>query len=845
MRKMQNIIRKIASFILPVSIVLSALTAPGCASAPAAAREIDARAYGAIPGDGLDDSEALSAAAKAVSDQGGGVLKLGAGNYTANGTIKVYQNVTYRGAGNRATIISCTSGDQPIFQTVNAATGRTQRFTIEEMKIQGHTGITSSILDLTGASYATLRELDIQGNGSSATGTAIGINMPKGLGSFNGYNRMIDVNVTYCTYGWYGDGNDIRFTGGLYNQTTQYGIYATGGANFLIQGVEASGGSVGGIYAAVSGIVIEGCWFETNGTLVSGQYSKNNINTFNSTRVSVRSCRFDNPNPGVIHGTAPMAGQEFGNQISGNGQTGTQNLIANGNFENNDGTTAAPYGWTSTNTATNTWSQLSAGTSFNWTVTTAYTVGQYRFANGNVYVCDTSGTSTGNGNGPSATTADITDGTARWDYVGPATFAAWAGSTAYTGGSLVTNNGNRYICTTAGTSASSGGPTTTGTAISDGTAAWDYIGPDLPSGRYRTAARTTMVSGTGKVAQFFPVTAGDVISAGGWIRRSSGITLGRFGIHAYSGGSISTGSVMSGGNYFEVQSSPAGAWYYYQLKYTVPAGVSQIGIGFASMAGGVGDTIDMCGISAQRGEHLFWDSEAGINSNGGGIWSQNFKIGGKRHGFGTAAPASGTWVVGDIVYNTAPTTGSAIGWRCTTAGTPGTWEAMQYGAIGTANTWAGIQTMSLPPVMSGASITAGTVPDTALGTISTAGKVSDTALSGNIPKKNAANTYTADQTISAASLVFAGVSDGFKLKEGSNARMGVSTLVGGTVTVSNTSVTANTRIYLTRATGGGVRGFLEYTKSAGVSFTINSVDSAGSLVADTSVINWLMIEPSP
>jgi hypothetical protein len=54
---------------------------------------------------------------------------------------------------------------------------------------------------------------------------------------------------------------------------------------------------------------------------------------------------------------------------------------------------------------------------------------------------------------------------------------AWAASTAYTVGQYRTNGANQYRCTTAGTSASSGGPTGTGTGISDGTAVWAYYSP--------------------------------------------------------------------------------------------------------------------------------------------------------------------------------------------------------------------------------------------------------------------------------------------------------------------------------------------------------------------------------
>jgi hypothetical protein len=42
--------------------------------------------------------------------------------------------------------------------------------------------------------------------------------------------------------------------------------------------------------------------------------------------------------------------------------------------------------------------------------------------------------------------------------------------------------------------------------------------------------------------------------------------------------------------------------------------------------------------------------------------------------FGTAAPASGTYNQGDIVYNANATSGGYVGWVCTVAGTPGTWR---------------------------------------------------------------------------------------------------------------------------------------------------------------------------
>lgn len=53
---------------------------------------------------------------------------------------------------------------------------------------------------------------------------------------------------------------------------------------------------------------------------------------------------------------------------------------------------------------------------------------------------------------------------------------SWAISIAYTTGQWVANGSNVYVCTTSGTSASSGGgPTGTGTGIIDGTCVWNYV----------------------------------------------------------------------------------------------------------------------------------------------------------------------------------------------------------------------------------------------------------------------------------------------------------------------------------------------------------------------------------
>lgn len=100
--------------------------------------------------------------------------------------------------------------------------------------------------------------------------------------------------------------------------------------------------------------------------------------------------------------------------------------------------------------------------------------------------------------------------------------------------------------------------------------------------------------------------------------------------------------------------------------------------------------------------------------------------------------------------------------------------------------------------------------------------------------RSAANTLA----VNTADLDIATLGRGLQVAEGINARMGTAGLVGGTVTVPNTTVTANTRIFLTCNTPGGTPGFLRVSAvSVGVSFTILSSNGA-----DTSVVAWLMVE---
>lgn len=110
-----------------------------------------------------------------------------------------------------------------------------------------------------------------------------------------------------------------------------------------------------------------------------------------------------------------------------------------------------------------------------------------------------------------------------------------------------------------------------------------------------------------------------------------------------------------------------------------------------------------------------------------------------------------------------------------------------------------------------------------------------TKLGVNLIEASTGATVTLDATvyipISAARFLRFGA--------GANQRAGDAVLVAGTVAVGCTTVSANTRVYLTRKTVGGAIGDLTYTLNAGVGFTINSANAG-----DTSTVSFMLLEVS-
>lgn len=86
----------------------------------------------------------------------------------------------------------------------------------------------------------------------------------------------------------------------------------------------------------------------------------------------------------------------------------------------------------------------------------------------------------------------------------------------------------------------------------------------------------------------------------------------------------------------------------------------------------------------------------------------------------------------------------------------------------------------------------------------------------------------------------AALSTGLAVIEATNSKQGVATLVAGAKVVGNTSVTGNSRIFLTSQVDGGTPGFLRVSaRTSGTSFTVTSSNGA-----DTSTFAYEIFEPA-
>lgn len=109
-----------------------------------------------------------------------------------------------------------------------------------------------------------------------------------------------------------------------------------------------------------------------------------------------------------------------------------------------------------------------------WTASETVAQNTYRFSNGNIYKKSDAASEAGSTIAPSVKNGIGQDGGVFWLYLST---AAWQAATKYQAGTYVTNGGGLYVATDSGTSAGSGGPTSsvTGVDITDNTVTWRYL----------------------------------------------------------------------------------------------------------------------------------------------------------------------------------------------------------------------------------------------------------------------------------------------------------------------------------------------------------------------------------
>jgi|GEM_PF-898580 Endopolygalacturonase len=152
------------------------------------------------------------------------------------------------------------------------------------------------------------------------------------------------------------------------------------------------------------------------------------------------------------------------------------------------------------------------------------------------------------------------------------------------------------------------------------------------------------------------------------------ITLNYYGSRTDSDfiASFATGTVIDGVRVNESLSSPPATGYYISASNATLRGQVHV-----------------------AGPYVRWNNVSTVNDPRVGAIAEDARVmrelhlsavkagaGVRRIRLGTAAPTTDTWARGDIVINQNASAGGAFGWVCTTAGAPGTWNAL--GPIGLA-----------------------------------------------------------------------------------------------------------------------------------------------------------------
>jgi hypothetical protein len=467
------------------------------------------------------------------------------------------------GAGRNSTIL-VTSRDAIVFETKNASTGRTQNFKVGGLQILANFNKANPVMNLTGGSYFELHDMIITGNESIKEQMANAIVFPKGQYTFNGYITIDKVFIQGFKNGLWGEGNDIKITGGFYNGMTEYGIYLTPANVLAVTGIEASRNGVdgvkgGGVFAEGNGIHLNDNWYEYNARRNIESYNPNNVDIGPTSRnvFIPTSQRQDYSSAGIIHGTKEDYGMDFNSGIS-NSHFGSYGLIANGWFDSLDAN-GIPFGW--------------------------------RLV-GNAQVDRPILSKEGYGKGIRITSGE-----------GSPKFLQ---SLIPTKQGVIDRKGKRITC-------------------------------------HMYVRLTTELTGEDIKQVRFGITP-DILLTGG----------------------LNNGSILNG---FQIKKE---TWTKITFRYTIKGDENQINCGFQIPAG---SSLEIAGVSSTLGELNLANFEKPVTSAGGEVFGE-FRLQGRKLGYSSTVPTSGSYNLGDILFNNNSARGKSFGWYCVTSGAPGIWEEL-------------------------------------------------------------------------------------------------------------------------------------------------------------------------
>lgn len=168
-------------------------------------RVYNVKAYGATGDGATNDLDNINKAASDASADGEGVVYFPAGDYFTNGTIKLYDNVEYIGAGPETRIVQ-DQGDSIIsFQAADVEAGVTKA-SVRRMAIAGDDTGNSYCkgVDLTNAQYCTVEDVYV-------STVEKGVHLLDDGGDCR-YNVIRSNKLTDCTFGIHADNGSTKNT---------------------------------------------------------------------------------------------------------------------------------------------------------------------------------------------------------------------------------------------------------------------------------------------------------------------------------------------------------------------------------------------------------------------------------------------------------------------------------------------------------------------------------------------------------------------------------------------------------------------------------------------------------